>query len=201
MKYSVDFWNDDHYKNFEMIANNLKQLPVSFIIELGTFEGKTAFHFLNNIPRSYVTVVDPNVCEPNFTYNFKEWTKHDNANRFNWRREYSFDFLINEYVEGRREYDMIYIDGCHNACCCLEDILLSWKILKTGGILLMDDYLMEIRDPYFYVCHTEFKKYKDRGLMFQHPKQAIDAFLAIYKNQYEMYIDNYQIAVKKICNL
>lgn len=203
MKYSVDFWNDDHYKNFEKITNHLKQLPISLIIELGTFEGRTAFYFLDNIPRSYVTVVDPNVHEPNFSDNFKEWAKHKNANRFDWRREYSFDFLINEYVEGRRNYDLIYVDGCHCASCVLQDAILSWKILKVGGILLFDDYLMEVKDPWFYISHKEFIKYKDNGCMWVHPRVGIDAFLNLYKGQYKYFlnIDNYQIAIQKVCEI
>jgi len=199
LKYSIDFWNGDHYKNFEKIANHLKQFPISLIIELGTFEGRTSFYLLDNIPKSYVTAVDPNVHEPNFSDNFKEWVKDNNPNRFYWRREYSFDFLINEYVEGRRKYDMVYIDGDHNSCGVLEDAILSWKILKVGGILLFDDYNMKVLDNWFYISHREFSTYNN--LIWLHPREAINSFLSLYKGQYELFIDNYQVGVKKLCEL
>ena len=37
-------------------------------------------------------------------------------------------------------FDMIHIDGDHTAVACLDDIVLSWPLLKVGGMLLIDDY-------------------------------------------------------------
>ncbi len=37
-------------------------------------------------------------------------------------------------------YDVIYIDGDHSAIFCLEDTVLAWPLLKTGGLLIWDDY-------------------------------------------------------------
>ena len=203
MQYSINFWNDFHYKNFEKIAVHcrMKQKPVE-ILEIGTFEGRTAFWFLDNIPNAKVTSIDPEVG-PNFRHNFTEWAKDNEQTkftRFNWKCEYSFRALLAEIAAGK-QYDFIYVDGCHNACCILEDAILSWKVLKTKGILLFDDYQMEISDNWFYIMHKEFTTEKRYGLMFQHPKSAIDSFLALYKGQYEMYIDNYQIGVIKFAEL
>jgi hypothetical protein len=36
-------------------------------------------------------------------------------------------------------YDLIYIDGNHNASDALLDVVLSWRLLKTGGVMIVDD--------------------------------------------------------------
>lgn len=196
----MDFWNDHHYKNFEKIASHCRreQKPVE-ILEIGTFEGRTAFWLLDNIPNAKVTVIDPDVGS-NFRHNFTEWTKDNDTSRFNWKCGYSYPCMLAEFAEGK-QYDFIYIDGDHNSCGVLEDAVLAWRLLKIGGILLFDDYMMEITDSWFYIMHKEFKTDKRYGLMFHHPKEAVDAFLSIYKGQYEMYIDNYQIGVAKFVQI
>jgi predicted O-methyltransferase YrrM len=37
-------------------------------------------------------------------------------------------------------YDLIYVDGSHAAHAALEDLVLSWPLLKAGGLLIFDDY-------------------------------------------------------------
>jgi hypothetical protein len=198
-KFSMDFWNDDHYKNFEKIVSHFRYTPHPKFLEIGTFEGRTAFWLLDNIQKSKVTVIDPEVG-PNFRDNFVKWTVGNEATRFNWRCDYSFPSLLEEYSLGNK-YDLIYIDGDHNSSGVLEDAIIAWKLLKIGGILLFDDYMMEIKDPWFYISHKEFLTHKNFGLTFHHPKEAVDAFLNIYKGQYEMYIDNYQIGIVKFVQI
>jgi predicted O-methyltransferase YrrM len=36
-------------------------------------------------------------------------------------------------------YDLIYIDGSHFPADVLEDAVLSWRLLKPGGMLIFDD--------------------------------------------------------------
>ena len=37
-------------------------------------------------------------------------------------------------------YDIIYIDGNHNNINILEDCVLSFRKLKVGGFMILDDY-------------------------------------------------------------
>jgi len=196
MKFSIDFWNDCHYENFAKIANRFKKFEHEVeILEIGTFEGRTTTWILERIPNANVVCIEP---EPftNFHNNLDCWIE---SGRLKWIKEYSFEALIQQYLNGYK-YDLIYIDGCHCAKCVLQDAILSWKVLKIGGILLFDDYQMEIRDPWFYISHKEFETNKKDGCMWIHPKQAIDSFLSIYKGQYRIFVDNYQIGVEKICD-
>ena len=49
--------------------------------------------------------------------------------------------MLPEMVEQGRKFDMILVDAAHGYENCLEDIRNSWKLLRTGGILLVDDVL------------------------------------------------------------
>ena len=42
-------------------------------------------------------------------------------------------------------YDLVYLDGSHMAADVLEDAVLSFPLLKPGGILIFDDYQL-VRD-------------------------------------------------------
>jgi hypothetical protein len=200
-KFSMDFWNSDHEKNFNYIKNyfdpTLDDGPYDFL-EVGVFEGRTSLWLLDNVLSSSrkdrLTLIDPDVG-PNWSSNVKLC---DNFWMARLIKEYSFEALPRLYLEGNR-FDLAYLDGDHNAPGLLEDAVMTWRLLKVNGIMLFDDYLMRISDPWFYISHQEFGKYK--GLTWQHPRSAIDSFLNIYKGQYEVVIDNYQIGIKKLCEL
>jgi hypothetical protein len=95
--------------------------------------------------------------------------------------------------------DFIYLDGDHNAQGLLRDTVYSWEVLKTGGLLLMDDYEMELTDPWHYISHKEFSIYPRAN--FKPPCCAIDSFLSSYRGLYDKVIDNYQIGVVKRVSL
>ncbi len=78
-------------------------------------------------------------------------------------------------------YDFIYIDGCHWTINVLEDAVLAFRLLKQGGIMAFDDYLLD--DP----------KWNQEG----RPKEAVDAFLAIYSGKIEVLQREYQVWIRK----
>lgn len=197
MKFTMNFWNDCHYKNFEKIATHFRREQRTIeILEIGTFEGRTTTWILENIENSNVVCIEP---EPfvNFHNNLDPWLE---SGRLRWIKEYSFKALIQEYLVGNK-YDLVYVDGDHFAPSVLQDAILSWKILKKDGILLFDDFGMIISDNYFYISHKEFENYKNDGCMWIHPREGIQAFLNLYKGQYKFFIDNYQVGVQKICEV
>jgi predicted O-methyltransferase YrrM len=77
-------------------------------------------------------------------------------------------------------FDFIYIDGSHNAADVLEDAVLSWRLLKPGGILTFDDY--------------EWRWYSDPKYQ---PKMAIDAWMQIHEDKYDLVRKEYQVTVRK----
>lgn len=59
-------------------------------------------------------------------------------------------------------FDFIYVDGSHGTADTLLDCALSFRLLKSGGIMGIDDYLWQV----------------DENVIFR-PKVAIDAFVNI----------------------
>ncbi len=91
--------------------------------------------------------------------------------------------------ENRSNYfDFIYIDGSHQAPDVLSDAILSFHLLKVGGVMVFDDYLW-----------AEDMSYGRDPLRC--PKPAIDAFLNIYFRKMEiMSAPLYQIYARKLSN-
>ena len=77
-------------------------------------------------------------------------------------------------------FDIIYIDGSHDADDVLEDAVLSHRLLKKGGLLIFDDYLGGLDGP------PELR-----------PKPAVDTFFAIFKEEYDVVHNGYQLLLRK----
>ena len=69
-------------------------------------------------------------------------------------------------------FDLIYIDGSHIGFDCYIDLVLSFKNLKKGGIMIIDDVIFNKYDtitqekqvlntPYYSVLHF-YEKYKNK---------------------------------------
>lgn len=78
-------------------------------------------------------------------------------------------------------FDCIYIDGAHRSACVLRDAILSWDLLKSGGMMIFDDYGWE-RHP---------------ADSLEHPKRGIDAFLDVYNEELDVIHRKYQVVVRK----
>ena len=83
-------------------------------------------------------------------------------------------------------FDLIYVDGSHQAPDVLSDAVLSFHLLRTMGLLIFDDYLWSPepigkQDP------------------FNMPKPAIDSFVNIYQRKLNLLsAPLYQIYAQKM---
>jgi len=78
-------------------------------------------------------------------------------------------------------FDIIYIDGNHRAHSVLTDAVLSWGLLKKGGILIFDDYKWHMAD------RPDVER----------PQMAIDAFTANFQRFLEVISQSRQVIVRK----
>jgi predicted O-methyltransferase YrrM len=81
-------------------------------------------------------------------------------------------------------FDFIYVDASHKKADVASDLKESFKVLNIGGIIACDDYLWNADTPEI-----------DRDLI---PKDAIDEFINVNKDNIEILLDNYQLWFKKI---
>jgi cephalosporin hydroxylase len=98
----------------------------------------------------------------------------------------SAEALVRLLAEGRAErFDLIYLDGSHQAPDVLTDAVLAFRLLKVGGVLIFDDYLWSMEEP-------------GRQDFYNMPKPAIDAFLNIFQRKVDVLSTPlYQIYTRK----
>jgi len=98
-----------------------------------------------------------------------------------WRyRTTTQDFLLNEDL-AKDFYDFIYVDAHHTSASALLDCELSWPLLKSGGILAIDDYEW---------LHPD-------GVEIHAPKLGIHMFLDRHDGEFDTLIINQQYWLRK----
>jgi len=78
-------------------------------------------------------------------------------------------------------FDIIYIDGDHRANGVMADAVLSFELLRNGGIIIFDDYLWHA------------KKLPEN----LRPQVAVDSFITAYRTSLEVIHRGYQVFIKK----
>lgn len=132
------------------IANFVQTYGVpNTVIEIGVFEGSTTFWLADQLtPHNAnlkIYAVDPhvgsndmtedfNIVQENFAHNLIE-CRNKNVT---YIRKHSQDGLLDLINQGVKA-ELIYVDGDHKASEVLTDLVLSWKLLQIGGIILCDD--------------------------------------------------------------
>jgi predicted O-methyltransferase YrrM len=146
-------------------------------LEIGSLEGRSAIWLLENVlthPTSNLSCIDNWYLEKyyrRFSNNIKNY-----LDKINIVRNHS-SHALRKY-EPVPTFDFIYIDGCHLAPFALEDIVLSFPLLKPGGVFIFDDYMI--------------KREGNKS-----PKFAIDSFLTIYAELIDVIHIGYQVIVKR----
>jgi hypothetical protein len=193
-RFTVDYFSNNIGVWKQTLARFAHKADLNFL-EIGSFEGRSACWLLENIltsDSSKLTCIDTfdfagqgvtllqdegsesMSIEERFDYNIKLAGRSNNVRKI---VGYSRDALRNLPLSS---FDFIYIDGAHMANNVLEDAVLSWPLLRNGGLLTFDDYGWE--------GHP--------NLLFR-PKVAVDAFLAIYKLHYRLVHKDYQVTIEK----
>lgn len=174
-------------ENFARLLNEFSGKPNLQFLEIGSFCGNSAAWMMSNIltdPSSKLTCVDPwngNIAHEQFSFGdveaaFDEQLK-PYTNKLTKQKMYSEDYLMKNR---NKQFDFIYIDGDHMPQAFMLDALLSWELLKPGGIMAIDDYTWS---------HPQGERYN--------PKQAIDMFVGMYSEHCILLEKNWQVWIKK----
>jgi hypothetical protein len=150
MTFTVD-WTTSRLPNWERYLVPLAGKPLK-AIEIGVFEGRSALWLLENVlvnPECLLILVD--------SYRYQKPRKPGNEisqsqlnaakekaasvlgpywSRCWWRQKFSEEVLPSLQPGS---FDMIRVDGDHRPHSTLQDMVLSWRLLKTGGLLIVDD--------------------------------------------------------------
>ncbi len=121
------------------------------ILEIGSWQGGSAMTFATLFPDAHITCIDTwqgsdaldmsNDPEQLFDFNTAAFTKR--------LRKIKSDSLLAlpTLIKTREEFDLIYVDGSHYDENVIIDSILSWRLLKTNGVMIWDDYLWKY-SPY-----------------------------------------------------
>jgi predicted O-methyltransferase YrrM len=173
MPYKHPDWFSPNIPLWTHLLQDLAGKPGLRLLEVGSFEGRSAVWMLENIltgEGSHLSCVDTfeggedhegmdlDRLEATFYENIGPW-----ADKVTILKGRSGEQLrrLPPYSAPGSGFDFIYIDGSHVAEDVLEDAVLVWPLLKVGGILAFDDYT-----------------WSGPGDVRLCPRLSIDAFLA-----------------------
>jgi hypothetical protein len=161
------------------------------VLEIGTFVGTSIIKILEYLPNSKGNVIDlwedydekvifndgdvkdykvtsnikNNNIENIFYNNIKVAGLSSNINVF---KGDSANILQNMISNNNNKFDFIYVDGSHTLMDSYTDLVLSFNLLNKGGILGIDDYLMNqesLLDSPFAGVNYFLDKFKDKIIM------------------------------------
>jgi predicted O-methyltransferase YrrM len=188
--FSTD-WAATHFFDWAVLLKELRPKPLR-ILEIGSWEGRSALFFLNYLPQSHIVCIDPfegnaeHHVNPYFAdLALKSEAQFDrnlaaHKDRVEKIKGSSTEILPGLAIAGRR-FDLAYIDGSHKAADVYRDAALTWTLMAPGGIVVFDDYEWSTSD-----------------VDAEPPKPGIDAFLAAHTGQYRELARGYQIAIQKV---
>lgn len=161
-------------------------------LEIGSYKGdateKMLIHLCTN-PKSRVYAVDtwagspeyPNMDFSLIEKEFDERMKKTGKDNQLIKMKMLSSKALMKLIQDKIMFDFIFIDASHEAKDVMSDTILSWEILKEGGIIIFDDY--------------QWDKLKEE---YSRPKLAIDSFISIYKPELKVLFSKYQLDIEKI---
>lgn len=174
---------DDHERNWRGWTDGMQ---VESILEVGSFEGRSALLWLRICPDATITCVDPfGGTEHGEDYEalFDKNTRGKPVEKVRAPAEYGLVRLISRLLQ-HHLFDVAYIDGDHTAGAAMRDAVLAWTLLRPGGLLIWDDY-----------------EWTTGGSPERCPRMGVDMFLATYANELDVLEpadgDTWQKAVRK----
>jgi predicted O-methyltransferase YrrM len=186
--FSTD-WTSTHFSDWAHHLAKLRDRDIG-ILEIGSWEGRSAIFFLEYLPRSRITCIDTfqggaeharfgeevlSSIETRFDSNLAPYG--DRVLKIKSRSLPALDRL----AQDQASFDLIYIDGSHARDDVLIDSVLAWRVLATRGICIWDDYSWGVRDQ----------------PLAERPQQAIDAFLDSHFEELTVLQADTQVIVEK----
>jgi predicted O-methyltransferase YrrM len=181
-------WFTHHIPVWEAALASYKGKPGVRYLEIGLYEGRSAFWMLENIltdPTSRLTGIDlfDGELKERFLKNLRRSGAEDRVKVVVRPSQVELRTLPLE------AFDIIYIDGSHATADVLEDAVLSYRLLKPGGVLIFDDYQWS---------GALLQGALTRDASGDFPKAAIDRFVECFEDRVRVIHVSEQMIVEKV---
>ena len=192
--------HEERWAHFFNIYKERTGNKIQNVLEVGVYEGRSSIWIAQNLLQEGGTLdaIDTFECaddrgmwrcrelleeDPDYLLKtFKHNTDRIDNVVFTPMRGLSQDILPSLGREPK--YDFIYIDGSHDADDTFVDGYYCHRLLRSGGVLIFDDYLWI--DPN-----------RQPVLAVDSPRAGINFFCHMYGDLYELAYQEYQIALIK----
>ena len=176
--FSVEYFaaNADNWRSY---LKDYKGKPGVQYLEVGVFEGSSFVWMMENIltdPSARATAIDPFFGNEGEVFR-KNLVSSGHQDKVTVIEGFSYNELPKLTANS---FDIIYVDADHRAKNVYVDAALSWGLLKPGGTLIFDDYLLNLQFP-----------------VNMQPKTALDAFLAAFDDEIDVVHRSYQLVVRR----
>jgi glycosyltransferase involved in cell wall biosynthesis/predicted O-methyltransferase YrrM len=189
--YTYD-WASSHFASWSRLFAPVQD-STRTILEIGSFEGRSAAFFLSFFEKATIVCIDTFEgsaehvgADARFPADMEAVEKRFDSNlapfgdRVRKVKGPSLVMLDQLNPLGER-FDLIYVDGDHAAASVFADAALAWRLLRPGGILVIDDY-----------------GWRPESASERRPGPGIDAFLNLVRGEFEELGRGYQVIVRKV---
>ena len=192
-------WTNDIPENslniFLQIINYIKSKNHKEIkiLEIGTYTGTSLVKIMELIPNSKSIAIDTwkdydelgNELLKNMEQNNVEnifYNNIKNAKLENRIKVLKGDssIILFDLLKTNEKFDFIYIDGSHKMLDCYSDLLTSFNLINSGGIIGIDDYNL----------------FKDNIL--ESPFESVNHFLKKFEKNIKILSKDYRVFIEKL---
>ena len=180
--FTKDWFDKNSRQNWDRIVPIINPKK---ILEIGSYEGAAACYLIEKLGKNNFLEVhcidtweesdglakeEALIVEKRFDYNMQlAVNRSQNKTKYFKYKSQSHLVLSKIIADGVGDFDLIYVDASNYAVDVLTDAVLSFKLLKAGGILIFDDYLWA----------------GDENIVY-YPKIAIDSFTNVFSKHIKL---------------
>ena len=185
--FTRDWFDHNAYNWIRVLGPRFPQAKPLRVLEIGAWEGRCTCFLLHRWKEATVTAMDTwegsREHQVSGEHRGIEERFDQNTHKFQQRlRKFKApSYAFFHQLPATERFDLIYVDGSHEADDVMIDAIRSFQILREGGVMVFDDFVW---DAYDHIENT--------------PSMAINLFLRMKRGQYRLLSVSRQLMIAKV---
>jgi len=181
---------ETHFPNKNILYSVIKSLAIwqkpQTYLEIGVNEGESIKYLLEDCNPKFMTLCD--IWDTSYGGTGRGDHTHIEALLEKLKYKGDVEYLDGDSkillptIMGQLEYDLILVDGDHSYNGAWMDLWNSWRMLKKGGIIIIDD-LLHREHQYLADCADNFTKESGAKVLYSNLKQP-HGVVVLQKNEF-----------------